>query len=255
MGGQVAPVRPSNWRQDHWSHKFSSSTNQPRPNPLSAPVRPCLAPPAKRRKQRLVSWLHENLVHVLWLHFGNRTSDPSHLRSVQLILPLQDWSSSTTPVFFSMQRQGFSVGPNDFWDVCLRGLVPPMNGVISVGQAKAAAVLGTLGSPTMNRGGPFSEFNTLCKVPPPTLREHDRLEKAGDWKSENDLQRPVIRCIDTGRLIFHVLPPRKASLWKKLVVTVKSCERLRVRDCQSNGVTRLWRDLSNCASSPTGRLL
>lgn len=55
-----------------------------------------------------------------------------------------------------------------------------MNGVISVGQAKAAAVLGTLGSPTMNRGGPFSEFNTLCKVPPPTLREHDRLEKAGD---------------------------------------------------------------------------
>ena len=95
MGGQVAPVRPSNWRQDHWSHKFSSSTNQPRPNPLSAPVRPCLAPPAKRRKQRLVSWLHENLVHVLWLHFGNRTSDPSHLRSVQLMLPLQDWSSST----------------------------------------------------------------------------------------------------------------------------------------------------------------
>ena len=58
-----------------------------------------------------------------------------------------------------------------------------MNGVISVGQAKAAAVLGTLGSPTMNRGGPFSEFNTLCKVPPPTLREHDRLEKAGIEKA------------------------------------------------------------------------
>ena len=83
---------------------------------------------------------------------------------------------------------GFSVRPNDFLDVCLRGQGAAYEwghqcrlgkGISRIGNP--SILWGTLGSPTMNPGGPFTESNTLCKLLRSTL-----VESMTGWKGSVD---------------------------------------------------------------------